>query len=610
MEKLNTDFPQANYTLWLEQLKKDLKTDDLSKILSSRVESLEVQNLGSSEANSESLFVGHLRRPHHPEFAFANDWEKGVILATDDLLVANKSALQHLEQGASALCFEGIGISNQEELILTLRGVLPEAVSLHFDCGEGSPALLFMLADEFARRPLKRDLLTGSVTFDIPGQLLRTGAFFHDQHTDFSVLNSMIDQGKAALPRFKFVVHDARIYAESGASVVQELAFSLAAFAEYAENLYRGENPEAVLEAAQIRLSIGSDYFLQLAKFRAMRLLWAMLLEAYKLDATKLPLEIEAITTLRNKTIADPYTNLIRATTESMAAVMAGVDRLFVLPHDVLYAQNTANSRRLALNIQHLLQEESRLDKVLDPASGSWYIDGLTRQLVEQSWALFCRVQELGGFFSAVRTGFMQEEIRKSAGELRKMVMSRKRPIVGTSVFAEAHKNLPEALPQTRDPLSKIPEVKQLEPWREAEAFERLRRHLHRHFGKKAFLVCFGEASKSAARAGFAADFLALAGIVSVRGNRNVNPEDQLQSRDALNAGLIVLCAGDDDYLPLVEELFPKARPDAPVWVAGKPADEPRLKALGIQQFIFIGCNVESVFAPFLEQYSPLSPNA
>ena len=610
MEKPNTDFPQANYTLWLEQLKKDLKTDDLSKILSSRVESLEIPNLGQSEAQGDSLFVGHLRRSHHPEFAFANDWEKGVVLPTDDLIVANKSALQHLEQGASALCFEGIGISNQEELILTLRGVLPEAVSLHFDCGEGSPALLFMLTDEFARRPLNRDTLSGSVTFDIPGQLLRTGAFFHDQQTDFSVLNSMLDQGRSVLPRFKFVVHDARIYAESGATVVQELAFSLAAFAEYAGNLQHGNNPEAVLGSAQIRMSIGADYFLQLAKFRAMRLLWAMLLEAYKLDSTKSPLEIEAITTLRNKTIADPYTNLIRATTESMSAVMAGVDRLFVLPHDILFNENTANSRRLALNIQHLLQEESRLDKVLDPASGSWYIDGLTRQIVEQSWSLFCRVQELGGFFSAVRTGFLQDETRKSAAELRKSVMSRKRPIVGTSVFAEAQVNIPEALPPTRDPLSKIPEVKQLEPWREAEAFERLRRHLHRHFGKKAFLVCFGDASKSAARAGFTADFLALAGVVSVKGDRSIKPEDQLQSREALKAGLIVLCAGDDDYLPLVEELFPKARPDAPVWVAGKPADEAGLKALGIQQFIFLGCNVETVFGPFLEQYSPLSPNA
>lgn len=610
MENHNADFPRANYSLWLEQLKKDLKTDDLTKVLISRIESLEVPNLGYPNANTQALFVGHLRRPHHPEFAFSNDWEKGVILPTDDLIKTNKAALQHLQQGASTLCFEGIGISNQEELILSLRNVLPEAVSLHFDCGEGAPALVFMLADEFARRPLNRENLQGSVTFDIPGQLIRTGTFFHDQLTDFSVLSSMLEQGQAVLPQYKFVVHDARIYAESGATAAQELAFSLSAFVEYAENLKGGKDPESVFRSAQLRMSVGSDYFLQIAKFRAMRLLWQMVLSAYKLDATKLPLEIEAVTTLRNKTLADPYSNLIRATTESMSAVIAGVDRLFVLPHDVISDEDNSNSRRLALNIQHLLQDESRLDKVLDPSSGSWYIDGLTRQLCNAAWELFCRVQEKGGFFSAVRTGFIQDEIRNAAGDLKKAVLSRKRPIIGTSVFADVNATIPEAIPAQLDPLSKMPEVMHLEPWREAEPFERLRRHLHRHFGKKAFLVCFGDAAKSAARAGFTADFLALAGIACTRGDRHVSPEDQLQSQDASRAGLIVLCAGDDDYLPMVEQVFNKARPDAPVWIAGKPADEARLRELGIQQFIFLGCNVESVFTPFLEQYSPLSPNA
>lgn len=600
MEKLFGEFSPANYEQWLEQLKKDMKSDDVSRLLQARSEDIQIQSYYSAEQAPEPIFIGPYRKPLNPEFASANEWEMNVDIATDDLIQSNKQAHDALQHGANSLNFTGIGISNQEELILTLKNIVPEFISLRFDAGEGAPSLLFMLTDEFSRRNIDKHKLHGSVSYDILTDYALTGAFPYSKSESFSILEAMISAASEALPKFRNLVVKGNVWHESGASAVQELAFSLSTFNEYFQVLGKRIPLETLASNARLEMASGSDYFLQIAKFRAARILWHMFLEAYGIDSKSSPLEISAITALRNKTTADFYNNLLRATTEGMAAVSGGTDTLTVQPHDSFFREPDVNSRRLALNIQHLLHDESRLDKVLDPASGAWYIDALTHELIDRSWALFQETEAKGGFTACLRSSWIQDQVKTSAGELRKSISTRKRVLVGVSQFADLSAPRIEPPQKQRDPLSKLPEIKTIEPFREAEVIEKIRYYLNKSKALSAFLAVFGDASKRSARAGFAKDFLAMAGIKSNLGDSSVALLDQLKSTLAKKADIVVLCAADEDYASAVELLKADEWPNGLVWIAGKPSDEIALKKAGIDDFIFLGCDAESIFQKVL----------
>lgn len=600
MEKLFGEFSPANYEQWLEQLKKDMKSDDVSRLLQARSEDIQIQSYYSAEQAPEPIFIGPYRKPLNPEFASANEWEMNVDIDTDDLIQSNKQAHEALQHGANSLNFTGIGISNQEELILTLKNIVPEFISLRFDAGEGAPSLLFMLTDEFSRRNIDKHKLRGSVTYDILTDYALTGAFPYSKSESFSILEAMISAAQETLPMFKNLVVKGSAWHESGATAVQELAFSLSTFNEYFQVLGKRISLETLASNARLELASGSDYFLQIAKFRAARILWHMFLEAYGIDSKSSPLEISAITALRNKTTADYYNNLLRATTEGMAAVSGGTDTLTVQPHDSFFREPDVNSRRLALNIQHLLHDESRLDKVLDPASGAWYIDALTHELIDRSWALFQETEAKGGFTACLRSSWIQDQVKTSAGELRKSISTRKRVLVGVSQFADLSAPRIEPPQKQRDPLSKLPEIKTIEPFREAEVVEKIRYYLNKSKAMSAFLAVFGDASKRSARAGFAKDFLAMAGIKSNLGDPTVALLDQLKSTFAKKADIVVLCAADEDYASAVELLKADEWPNGLVWIAGKPSDEIALKKAGIDDFIFLGCDAESIFQKVL----------
>ncbi len=600
MEQLFGEFSPANYEQWLEQLKKDMKSDDVSRFLQARSEDILIQSYYSAEQSVEPIFIGPYRKPLNPEFAAANEWEMNVNVGTDDLIQSNKMALEALQQGANSITFTGIGISNQEELILTLKKIVPEYISLRFDADEGAPSLLFMLTDEFSRRAIDKHKLRGSVTYDILTDYAKNGAFPYSKSESFSILEAMILAAQEPLPQFRCLVVNGSFWHESGSTAVQELAFSLSTFQEYFDQLSKNISTEILASNARLQLSAGSDYFLQIAKFRAARILWHMFLEAHQLDGRKYPLEIAAETTFRNKTTADFYNNLLRATTEGMAAISGGADTLTVHPHDAFFREPDVNSRRLALNVQHLLHDESKLDKVLDPASGAWYIDALTHEIIDRSWALFQETEAKGGFTASLRSSWIQDQVKVSASNLRKAISTRKRVLVGVSQFADLQ--LPRIEPpiKPRDPLSKLPEIKVVENFREAEVIEKIRYYLNKSKALSAFIAVFGDASKRSARAGFAKDFLAMAGIKSNLGDPSVALLDQLKSTFAIKADIVVLCAADEDYPSAVELLKADQWPNGLVWIAGKPSADSAQKLTSIDEYIFMGCDAEAIFQKVL----------
>ena len=596
-----SEFDKQSYALWLEALRKDLKSDDVSRITSLSSGGVQGVSYLSADQQQKTLSIRPFRRSIHPEFAYANEWQKCVQINAEDPLHANKHALAALKHGADSLCFDGIGITTQEELRLTLKEIIPEYIALNFTSGEGAPALLFMLADEFANRGKSTDKLTGSIQYDILADYAQQGSFPYSKTESFAILQAMLELSSKELPLFRNLVVNATLFHESGAEEADELAFILHVFQEYFEAFSGSITPSQLARMARVRISSGGDYFLSIAKTRAIRFLWHMFLDAWNVDSRSIQLEIAAESCLRNKTIYDPYSNLIRSTMEGMSAVIGGADSLTLHPHDVFCVEPSSDSWRLALNVQHLLHDEAHLDKVCDPSSGAWFIDQLTQKLVEKAWGQFEALQKQGSFSQLLEKGIIQEQIHATAHSVRNAVRTRKHGIIGTSQFSapgEAH------VPffQKRDPLAKPPAIKTIEPFRESEWYEQARYFIQKKKKSQAYLLAFGDRKMAGVRVDFCRDLLNTLGFSIHSGSVQIPAADQIQSASAHAADIIILCASNTDYTVEQVKALKSVIGSTPLWIAGKCENRDELKKAGIDDFVFLGCDMELLFRKFLVQ--------
>ncbi len=320
---------------------------------------------------------------------------------------------------------------------------------------------------------------------------------------------------------------------ESGAHAVQELAYALAAGVE---RFSAGESMSEI----EFVFAIGSNYFFEIAKLRAARLLCAQVMAAFGRSCA---LRIAARTSRRNKSLYDRYTNLLRATTEALSATIGGCDHLTVEP--------CGFAPRTAVNVGRILTEESHLDVVADPAAGSYYIESLTDALARAAWKLFQQVEAAGGYTAA------QDSIRKAIEETRaareKAYSSRRRVLVGVNNYPNLTEKTPDAeLP----PGARI-----------AEPFEKIRRRTAEHAratGRypKVLLLKRGDVKMKGARANFCLNFFGCAGFDMV----------EAEEYEDTDADLIVLCSSDPEYLAFAQEVCPKVK--VPVLVAGNPKEQ------------------------------------
>jgi methylmalonyl-CoA mutase len=596
-----SEFDKASYALWLDALRKDLKSDDLSRITSLSTGGVQCESYLGPDQQQKALSIRPFRKSIHPEFAYANEWRKCVQINADDPLHANKHALAALKNGADSLCFDGIGITTQEELRLVLKEIIPEYIALNFTSGEGAPALLFMLADEFVNRGKSTEKLTGSIQYDILTDYAHQGSFPYSKTESFAILQAMLELSSRELPMFRNLVVNATLFHESGAEEADELAFILLVFQEYFEAFSDSLSPGLLANMARVRIRNGGDYFLSIAKTRAIRILWHMFLDAWNIDSRLAHLEIAAESCLQNKTIYDPYSNLIRSTIEGMSAVIGGADSLMLHPHDLFCAKPDSDSWRLALNVQHLLHDEAHLDKVCDPASGAWFIDQLTQKLVEKAWAQFNALQKQGSFSQLLEKGIVQEQIHGAAQSVRNAVRTRKHGIIGTSQFsAPGDAQVPYF--QKRDPLAKPPVIKTITPFRAAEWYEQARYFIQKKKNSQAYLLAYGDPKMAGIRVDFCRDLLNTLGFSIHSGSVQTPAIDQIQSSSAHAADIIILCASNADYTVEQVKALKSVIGSTPIWIAGKCENRDELKKAGIDDFVFLGCDMELLFRNFLVQ--------
>ena len=398
------------------------------------------------------------------------------------------------------------------------------------------------------------------------------------------------------MPEFQVLgVHGCTLQ-DAGSFIYQELGYALAWGNEYVSTLVESGVPaETANQKLRFNLGISPNYFMEIAKFRAIRLLWANIMAQYTDNKEACKAHVHAVTSTYNLSVFDAHMNLLRTQTEAMSAALGGVDSMTVTPFDVPYEEATDFSERLARNQQLLLKEESHMGSVVDIPGGSYYIEKLTVAIAEQAWKLFLAVEEDGGFLAQVKAGKVQAAIAESTKTRHANVAKRKEILVGTNQYPNFNE-----LSDGKKPADcgcccggGETEIATLKFDRAASEFEALR--LETESAKKrpiAFMLTIGNLAMRQARAQFSCNFLATAGykVIDNLGFKTV--EEGVDAALAADADIVVLCSSDDEYAEYAIPAFQYLNGRAMFIVAGAPACMEDLKAAGIENFIHVKCNV------------------
>ena len=605
-EKLFAEFPPVPTEKWEEVIAVDLKGADYERKLVWRTpEGFNVRPYYRAE-NLEGL---KFLASEPGEFPYVrgtrcdNVWRVHQSLTVKCPEAANAEALKLLDSGVDSLGFsltKGLSAAEVETL---LRDIHLPAVEVVLS-GEGVADVVEPVLAKIEKEGWQETASVHFVLDPIINRLSLTGAFCSPGGEKcFKMLAGLVRR-TAAMKGVRVVTVSGENFSNAGSTIVEELAFTLSAGHEYLVRLM--DEGLTVDEAARkIRFSMGvtSNYFMEMAKFRAARMLWANIVKGYNPEkGCSCKLFAHAVTSTWNQTVYDPYINMLRGTTEAMSAAIAGVHSLEVTPFNASFAEPDEFSKRIARNVELLLKHESHFDQVVDPAGGSYYIENLTQSIAAEAWKLFLEIEQKGGYTEAYKAGLIVERIKASAAAKDKNIATRRQTLLGANQypnFTEVAGKEITAESVTR----KQAEGNVLVPYRGAMAFEEMRLQVDRS-GKepKAFMLTCGNLGMARARSQFSCNFFACAGIKVIDNTYFKSIEEGAKAALESKAQIVVVCASDDDYAeaaPKVKELLGGK---AILVVAGAPACAPELEAQGITNFINVKSNVLETLKFYLKE--------
>lgn len=598
---LFTDFPPISTQEWMDKIVADLKGADFEKRLVWKTnEGFSVRPFYRSEDLEPLSYLNSLPG----EFPFvrgncakANDWKVRQEIAVSDVKSANAKALDILSKGVDSLGFhfDGDALISEANIQALLKDIVVEAVELNFSTTKGNKQLVEAVVAVLKKQNLKADQVNGSINLDALGNLSIKGATCSPIEQLFDYTKEVVEIA-GGYPNFKAVAVNARHFNNAGSSIVQELAFGLSMGVEYINQLgSRGVIVDKAAKALKFNFGVGSNYFMEIAKFRAARLLWAKIVEAYKPASTEAcKMQIHAETSEWNKTIFDPNVNLLRTQTEAMSAALGSVQSLTVLPYDIIFKDGDAFSERIARNQQLLLKEESHFSKIIDAAGGSYYVESLTDSIAQEAWKLFIATEEKGGYLAALKSGFVQQTIKATASARRKNIATRRENFLGTNQFPNTNEVMTARI-EKRAVVHAQAEttVEPIVIFRGADEFEALRLATEKSGRRpKVFMLTYGNLAMRLARSQFSGNFFGCAGYEIIDNLGFETVEAGVQAAKATKADIVVLCSSDDEYADAAPAAFKALGGAAQFVVAGAPACTDDLKAVGIQNFVNVKSNV------------------
>ncbi|MBX7058114.1 MAG: hypothetical protein K1X75_08595 [Leptospirales bacterium] len=615
---LFSEFTALSREQWEDRIRKDLKGADFDrKMIWQSEEGFAVRPFYTRA----DLLAMPESYPGMPPYlrgyrAGGNAWELRQDIVAENAGRANALALAALQHGAEAVSFvgrtrflngrlsgSGALAASAAELGALLDGIWIDRCGIEIVAGEFSaPAFDWLLA-EFEKRKLSprnpglrlacdpaSDLLTSGVSALPWPQALKQCADLmrrsHELGLGWRTLRLSSDAAGGA-----------------GANLSQQTAIVLAAGHELLlAALDGGLSAEQFAGAAYFHLGVSSQYFPEIARLRALRALWSRIVGEYAGEnAAAGRLFVSAASTLSNKTIYDRHNNLLRSNVEAMAALIGGCDSFSAMPFDLALGKSDEFSQRLAINTQLLLRHETHLDKTIDPAAGSYYLESLSEMIAANAWLLFQQIEAQGGFFAAAQSGWIAAECAKSAAQTEKAIATRRRSLIGVNQYPNREEQVLELLHPTAERLldseNRSLVCAPLKEYRPGASFEELRMQTERAAasGRRApavFPLLFGDRALRTARASFCANFFGCAGFTVLDQPAAESAEAAAEAARQSGAEIIVLCAGDEDYaaegVAILQLLLQKV-PAALRVIAGNPESAiEALKAAGAQRFVHL----------------------
>jgi methylmalonyl-CoA mutase len=574
-DTLLQEFPPVSTQVWEEVIRKDLKgTDYAKKLIWQTEEGLAVKPYYRAEdtAGLEYPEAAPGTFPYARGARATGDWRIREEIDAIDLEEANRAAHSAVHAGAEEIAFCNTVVGNASKLGMLLANL--QEIPVHF--GNAGEALIRLLIERLKERQRPSPVSTGWNPLN---------------NLDFAA-----EAAAAASPMFvPFTIHGEE-FEESGATAVEELGFTLAAAVDFMAGMQeRKVDADSAAASLSFSFAIGANYFFQIAKLRAFRMIWARVVESFggRRDCAKA--RIHARTSRWNETLYDPHVNILRGTTEAMSAVLGGADSISVAPFDECYKTPDEASRRLARNTQILLKQEALLSRVADPGAGSYCLEVMTDFLAQEGWKLMQGIEAAGGYQKAQSEGQIAQALAKSLAAKEKAVLSRRRIFTGTN----QHPSLSEKA------LDRIDFSRPSGKPRGAQMYEQLRLRTERHAAKtgktpRVLLAEIGDAKMRTARSGFAANFFGCAGFDLT--TQRFSSTDEIA---ASAADLIVLCSSDPEYLALATELISKLKAlgrETPVIVAGSPDSAEQLQAAGVEDFVHLRSNPIEVLAKWQQR--------
>lgn len=647
-----SEFPASSYEEWRAAAEELLDGEPFEKkLIAKTYEGIALQPIywpqdiaGMPQADSYPGFAPFVRGSH------AAGYKKGAWNVAQEMTVTTpvetNSALRHeLECGLTTINLR-INSTFLQDWRVIFDKIDLERTPIMIQAGHAAVSAIALFAELFRFRQLSAANMRGCIGLDPLGLLAMSGTLPYALSEAYTRMAAATKWANASAPHLRTILVDAAPYQNSGGSATQEIAFAAATGVEYLREMTQaGLSVDSAASHLQFGFAIGGHYFMEIAKLRAARLVWAKIMAAFGAAENAQKMAIHLTTTRWNKSACDPYVNLLRATVEAFAGIVGGCESLNVGAFDEVARTPDEFSRRIARNTQIILKDEAHINEVIDPAGGSWYVEKLTDDVARSAWKLFQEIERLGGMRKALQTGFIQQQIRQTADARAANLASRRDVLVGVNMYANpAEERLqshaaekavspvapsPQPLPEragkelmawareavaagassaqieaallSQTPSEGLPQIEPLRPQRGAAMFEELRAKMDELTAKRgarptAFLANMGAIAQHKARAEFSIGFLEVAGFQVISNPGFANAAEAADAAIASGAPVVVICSTDDTYPDLVPPLTQRvkaAKPDTLVVLAGYPKEYvDAFKHAGVDEFIHIRANV------------------
>ena len=635
---LGGEFPTPARDEWLGLVDKVLKGGSFDRLVSTSYDGIEIQPLYT--AGDVALVDEYPGQPGYSRGRSAagnigGAWDIRQTHSHPDPATANRQILEDLEGGVTSLALrldvggvgevDGIIVSSRDDLGAALDGVLLDLAPVSLEAGSAFSDAANWLGELCEHLGVGPEQISGSLGADPLGVLAATGRLPQGLDTALAEMVDLAKRCHRGHRRLTAAVIDTAAYSDAGASEGQELAVVLATAAAYLRALVHGGL--GVVDAADqisVILTAETDVFMTIAKNRALRRCWDYLVEAAAGEgasddaATGAPVRISARTANRIMSRRDPWVNMLRTTAACFAAGVSGVESITVQPFDAALGLPGDLGRRLARNTQLLLQEESHIGRVIDPAGGSWYLESLTDSLCATAWATFLRIEAAGGMADALATGLIATEIAAVHSARAKNVATRRDPLTGVSEFPNLAEE-PVAVDATdREALRSrarartldlitpewpATEIEPLPAHRLSEGFEALRDASDARLAAtgarpRVFLANLGPAAEHTARATFAKNFFEAGGIEGVGTGGFADDDSLIAAFGDSGATMAVICSSDRTYADRAASCAAALREAKAtrIYLAGKPGDQrAEWESSGVDEFIHVGVDAIDV---------------